>query len=159
MKKSWKYFLVGAGAVVAGFFAYALFKDRPEDDTLAEPATDTTPPRTSSESHISPEFIERRRELYRRRAAERTASSASAQEDLPQANQESPAEKPEGQETADQEPKPVIAGPIPMEEAPADCSEDSVSVDGTGSDVPGKESGSGEEAGENGCQDEHEEVK
>lgn len=78
MNKSWKYFLVGAGAVVAGFFAYALLKDRPEDDILAEPAADTTPPQSSAGHHFDPEYIEHRREVTRRRTAERTVPPTAA---------------------------------------------------------------------------------
>lgn len=156
MKRNLKYFLLGAGAVVAGFFAYALFKDQTEDAIPVQPSTDTTPPRNSAENHLSPESIERRRELYRRRAAERAASSAPVQEDLSQTNQESTAEKPEVQEAAAQEPKAVIVS-VPTEEAHADCSGDSVSVENADSSVPGKEDGSGEETSENCCQVEHEE--
>lgn len=132
MKKNLKYFLVGTGAVVAGFFAYALLKDRREDDVIAEPAEDTTSQRASSEQHISQEYIERRRELYRKRAAERAVaatisedsqvSSAISREDSTQATQETPADFPEDGDSA-----------------PTGASSEGTSSDGTGKSADARE--------------------
>ena len=132
MKKNLKYFLVGTGAGVAGFFAYALLKDRREDDVIAEPAEDTTSQRASSEQHISQEYIERRRELYRKRAAERAVaatisedsqvSSAISREDSTQATQETPADFPEDGDSA-----------------PTGASSEGTSSDGTGKSADARE--------------------
>lgn len=151
MKKNLKYFLVGAGAVVAGFFAYELLKDRPEDDIIAEPAEDTVPQRASSEQHISQEYIERRRELYRKRAAERAVaattsedslvSSAISREDSTQATQETPKEKvvnpdgstqyPNGNIDSDADGETPADFPEDGDSAPTGASSEGTSSDGT----------------------------
>lgn len=101
MKKKFKYFLMGAGTVVAGFFAYAWLKDqpktRPADDIIGEPSVDTIPPGASTEQNISQEYIEHRRELYRKRAAQRAASPAVAEDSSasPVVARETPAARPE----------------------------------------------------------------
>lgn len=159
MKKNLKFFLVGAGAVVAGFFAYALLKDRSEDDIIAKSAEDITPPRTSSERHISQEYIERRRELYRKRAAERAVaattsedsqvSSAISREDSTQATQEISKEKAAAPDGSTQYPNGNIDSDADSE-TPADCPEDGdsaptgASSEGTSSDGTGKSADVGE---------------
>lgn len=133
MKKNWKYFLMGAGAVVAGFFAYAWLKDRQEDDTIAEPAEDTTPPEPSDAHHFDQAYIDHRREIFRERAAERevspTASGdspappAASHEDPPQEAQRAPVEKTDVPGDSTQEPKGNI-DPDTNNETSADCPED-----------------------------------
>ena len=101
MKKKFKYFLLGAGTVVAGFFAYAWLKDqpktRPVDDIIGEPSADTIPQGASAEQNVSQEYIEHRRELYRKRAAQRAASPAVAEDSSasPVVACETPAARPE----------------------------------------------------------------
>ena len=70
------YFLMGAGAVVAGFFAYALLSDspRPSKETPQspqDPPADPTPPRYSSQDYVA-----HRREFFQKRAAERAAAES-----------------------------------------------------------------------------------
>ena len=70
------YFLMGAGAVVAGFFAYALLSDspRPSKETPQspqDPPADPTPPRYSSQDYVA-----HRREFFQKRAAERAAAGS-----------------------------------------------------------------------------------
>ena len=101
MKKKFKYFLLGAGTVVAGFFAYAWLKDqpktRPVDDIIGESSADTIPQGASAEQNVSQEYIEHRRELYRKRAAQRAASPAVAEDSSasPVVACETPAARPE----------------------------------------------------------------
>ena len=140
MKKKFKYFLMGAGTVVAGFFAYAWLKDqpktRPADDISGEPSADTIPPGASAEQNIS-QYIEHRRELYRKRAAQRAASPAVAEdspappaashEDPPQEAQRAPVEKTDVPDGSAQAPNENIE-PDPNDEMPADCHEDGSST-------------------------------
>ena len=70
------YFLMGAGAVVAGFFAYALLSDspRPSKETPQspqDPPADPTPPRYSGQDYVA-----HRREFFQKRAAERAAAES-----------------------------------------------------------------------------------
>ena len=70
------YFLMGAGAVVAGFFAYALLSDSPRPSKEAtqipqDPPIDPTPPRYSSQDYVA-----HRREFFQKRAAERAAAES-----------------------------------------------------------------------------------
>ena len=70
------YFLMGAGAVVAGFFAYALLSDSPRPSkeatqTPQDPPADPTPPRYSSQDYVA-----HRREFFQKRAAERAAAGS-----------------------------------------------------------------------------------
>ena len=62
------YFLMGAGAVVAGFFAYALLSDSPRPSkettqTPQDPPIDPMPPRYSSQDYVA-----HRREFFQKRA-------------------------------------------------------------------------------------------
>lgn len=83
MKKNWKYFLMGAGAVVAGFFAYALLKDRPEDDIIAEPASDWSPITPSSEHHNSTDYVARRREILKQQPSMQTSNAPDTEKATP----------------------------------------------------------------------------
>lgn len=74
--KKFTYFLMGAGTVVAGFFAYALLSDspRPSKETPQspqDPPADPTPPRYSSQDYVA-----HRREFFQKRAAERAAAES-----------------------------------------------------------------------------------
>lgn len=128
MKKNLKYFLMGAGTVVAGFFAYALFKDQPKDDIAAEPATNTTPSGSSAAHRPSQEYVDHRREAFRARAAQRTAS--------PVISEDAPAENAEEQEGPVQSSEDGTA-PAPKDNAPADSPETEACtpVEASGEDV------------------------
>lgn len=129
MKKNLKFFLMGASAVIAGFFAYALLKDRPEDaedDIITEPAADTTSPKASGEHHISQEFIEHRREFYWKRAAERAASPTISEDSQPSfavpledSTPTNPVKEADGQGVPMQEPKKSLS-PEPNDETSTD---------------------------------------
>lgn len=69
MKKSWRYFFIGTSAVIAAFFVCAWRKARQKDDVIAESAADLAPPESTPVRRFDREYIEHRRELYRRRAA------------------------------------------------------------------------------------------
>lgn len=78
MKKSIKYFLMGAGTVITGLAVYA-FLHEPTSNCEQEPVkksdvtdTDNAARRTVT---LNKEYVERRRELARKRAAERAAST------------------------------------------------------------------------------------
>lgn len=77
------YFLMGAGAVVAGFFAYALLSDSPRPSkeatqTPQDPPADPTPPRYSSQDYVA-----HRREFLQKRAAQREAAELTEEPDVP----------------------------------------------------------------------------
>ena len=81
MKKSIKYFLLGAGTVITGLAVYA-FLYEPTSNCEQEPVkkndvtdTDNTARRTVT---LSKEYVERRRERARKRAAKRAASTVAA---------------------------------------------------------------------------------
>lgn len=75
MKKEMQYFLMGAGAVIAGFFTYALLSDNP-----ASPGSAAAEETHSADSHIPPsareDYVARRRELLSKKAVDRTAAAA-----------------------------------------------------------------------------------
>lgn len=114
MKKNFKYFLMGAGAVVAGFFAYALFKDQPKEDIVAEPATNTTPSGSSAVHRSSQEYVDHRREAFRAQAAQRAVS--------PVISGDAPAENAEEREVPVQSSGDGM-NPAPKNNASADCPE------------------------------------
>lgn len=74
MKKEMQYFLMGAGAVIAGFFTYALLSDNP-----ASPGSAAAEETHSADSHIPPsareDYVARRRELLSKKAVDRTAAA------------------------------------------------------------------------------------
>ncbi|MFR5632724.1 MAG: hypothetical protein ACLUFH_07015 [Monoglobales bacterium] len=81
MKKSIKYFLLGASTVIIGLAVYT-FLHEPTNNCETEPVkksdatgTDHAARRTVT---LNKEFVERRRELARKRAAERAASIVAA---------------------------------------------------------------------------------
>ena len=81
MKKSIKYFMLGAGTVIAGLAVYVFFKESKED---CEAKSDKNDEATGANHTVHPtvtisrEFVERRRELARKRAAERAAERAAS---------------------------------------------------------------------------------
>ncbi|MDO5390846.1 MAG: hypothetical protein Q4F24_07135 [Eubacteriales bacterium] len=79
MKKSMKYFLLGAGSVIAGLTAYTFFHEPTKhcepESAKASDVTDTAVKHTVT---LSKEYVERRRELARKRAAERAAETITA---------------------------------------------------------------------------------
>ncbi|CAK7086296.1 MAG: hypothetical protein ENTB_04129 [Enterocloster aldenensis] len=81
MKKSMKYFLMGAGTVIAGLVAYAFFHE-PTNKCVAEPVkkSDVTGADHAARRTVTfnKEFLERRKVLARKRAAERAASTVAA---------------------------------------------------------------------------------
>ena len=98
------YFLMGAGAVVAGFFAYALLSDspRPSKETTQvpqDPPADPTPPRYSSQDYVA-----HRREFFQKRAAERAAAESTEEASVPHPAPQSadPAQKTSADGAADQ---------------------------------------------------------
>lgn len=120
MKKKIKYFLLGAGSVVAGFFAYALLSDRPSaSSTDTSENTQVPPVDAGAPRHSNQEYVDRRREFIRERAtAARAAAAASdltrAASDTPLAESKMPndaipheenpaAERAEGQSSPEQE--------------------------------------------------------
>lgn len=114
MKKNFKYFLMGAGAVVAGFFAYALFKDQPKEDIVAEPAADTTSPIPSAAHRSSQEYVDHRREVLRAQTAQQAVS--------PVISGDAPAENAEEREVPVQSSGDGM-NPAPKNNASADCPE------------------------------------
>ena len=81
--KKFTYFLMGAGAVVAGFFAYVLLSDspRPSKETTQvpqDPPIDPMPPRYSSQDYVA-----HRREFFQKRAAERAAAESTEELNVP----------------------------------------------------------------------------
>lgn len=79
MKKSIKYFMLGAGTVIAGLAVYVFFKESKEDcESKSNKNDDVTDVNhiVRPTVTISREFVERRRELARKRAAERAAEKA-----------------------------------------------------------------------------------
>lgn len=79
MKKSMKYFLMGAGTVIAGLAVYA-FLHEPTNNCETEPVkkSDATDADHAARHTVtlSKEYMERRRELARKRASERAAEKA-----------------------------------------------------------------------------------
>ena len=102
--KKFTYFLMGAGTVVAGFFAYALLSDspRPSKETTQvpqDPPADPTPPRYSSQDYIA-----HRREFMQKRAAQREAAESTEEPGVPHPTPQSadPAQGPSAGGAADQ---------------------------------------------------------
>ena len=115
------YFLMGAGAVVAGFFAYALLSDspRPSKETTQspqDPQADPTPPRYSSQDYVA-----HRREFFQKRAAERAAAGSTEETGVPHPAPQpaDPAQGPSADEAANQVEDAHESIPPTQEEHPA----------------------------------------
>lgn len=115
------YFLMGAGAVVAGFFAYALLSDSPRPgkettQTPHDPPIDPTPPRYSSQDYVA-----HRREFLQKRAAERAAAESTEEPGVPHPAPQpaDPAQGPSADEAANQVEDAHESIPPTQEEHPA----------------------------------------
>lgn len=117
MKRKMKYFLMGAGAVVAGFFAYALLKDEPISTVDAYQEDKDIPANMAATQQPKQEYINHKREVLRERAAARTAAAAAADsasdftceravdsaEETPPIDTETPVSKTDGSESSMQD--------------------------------------------------------
>lgn len=119
--KKFTYFLMGAGAVVAGFFAYALLSDspRPSKETPQspqDPPADPMPPRYSSQ-----DYVVHRREFFQKRAAERAAAESTEEPSVPHPAPQpaDPAQGPSADEAANQVEDAHESIPPTQEEHPA----------------------------------------
>lgn len=121
------YFLMGAGAVVAGFFAYALLSDspRPSKEAPQDPPADPTPPRYSSQDYVA-----HRREFFQKRAAERAAAESTEEASVPHPAPQpaDPAQGPSADEAANQVEDAHESIPPTQEEHPAPEAPESVSA-------------------------------
>ena len=97
------YFLIGAVAGVAGFFAYALLSDSPRPSkeatqTPQDPPADPTPPRYSSQDYVA-----HRREFFQKRAAERATAESTEEPSVPHPDPRpaNPVQGPSADELAD----------------------------------------------------------
>lgn len=115
------YFLMGAGAVVAGFFAYALLSDnpRPSKETTQvpqDPPTGPVPPRYTSQDYVA-----HRREFMQKRAAERAAAGSTEEPSVPHPAPQpaAPAQGPSVDEAANQVEDAHESIPLTQEEHPA----------------------------------------
>lgn len=103
MKKKMKYFLLGAGTVVAGFLAYAFLSDsqmscKETSQAPQDPPADPPSPRCSSQDYVA-----HRREFMQKRAAERAATESTEEPSVPQPAPQpvGPAQEPSADEPAD----------------------------------------------------------
>ena len=115
------YFLIGAVAGVAGFFAYALLSDSPmpskeATQTPQDPPANPTPPRYSSQDYVA-----HRREFFQKRAAERAAAESTEEPGVPHPAPQpaDPAQGPSADEAANQVEDAHESTPLTQEEHPA----------------------------------------
>lgn len=80
MKKSMKYFLIGAGATVVGFIVYSLLKEPKDaaDTTSTEKEVAGTPLTPNNTHALSKEYVEHRRDLMIEKAAVKAAATVAA---------------------------------------------------------------------------------